>query len=83
MARTSRKQIHQQTDLAQAPKTYLGGAYRRLSVEDDRHRDRHSLENQENIILDFLKTHPDIRLVEVYTDTERPEPSLTGRIFKG
>lgn len=27
MARTSRKQIHQQTDLAQAPKTYLGGAY--------------------------------------------------------
>lgn len=68
MARTSRKQIHQQTDLAQAPKTYLGGAYRRLSVEDDRHRDRHSLENQENIILDFLKTHPDIRLVEVYTD---------------
>lgn len=55
MARTSRKQIHQQTDLAQAPKTYLGGAYRRLSVEDDRHRDRHSLENQENIILDFLK----------------------------
>ena len=23
---------------------------------------------QENIILDFLKTHPDIRLVEVYTD---------------
>ena len=68
MARTSRKQIHQQTDLAQAPKTYLGGAYRRLSVEDDRHRDHHSLENQENIILDFLKTHPDIRLVEVYTD---------------
>ena len=55
MARTSRKQIHQQTDLAQAPKTYLGGAYRRLSVDDDRHRDRHSLENQENIILDFLK----------------------------
>ena len=54
MARTSRKQIHQQTDLAQAPKTYLGGAYRRLSVEDDRHRDHHSLENQENIILDFL-----------------------------
>ena len=49
MARTSRKQIHQQTDLAQAPKTYLGGAYRRLSVEDDRHRDRHSLENQEKV----------------------------------
>lgn len=76
MARTSRKQIHQQTDLAQAPKTYLGGAYRRLSVEDDRHRDRHSLENQENIILDFLKTHPDIRLVEVYTDNGETEPKF-------
>ena len=68
MARTSRKQIHQQTDLAQAPKTYLGGAYRRLSVEDDRHRDRHSLENQENNNLDNIKTQPDIRLEELYTD---------------
>ena len=83
MARTSRKQIHQQTDLAQAPKTYLGGAYRRLSVEDDRHRDRHSLENQENIILDFLK-HILISVLWRSTPiTERPEPSLTGRIFKG
>lgn len=68
MARVSRKNPPPQPAAPTVEALYNGAAYRRLSVEDARHRDRHTLENQKNIILDFLDRQPDIRLVDIYTD---------------
>lgn len=72
MARTSRKTpADAPAEMPMSPQAlelYNVGGYRRLSVEDERHRDRHTLQNQEDIIRDYVAIHPDLRLMEIYTD---------------
>ena len=49
--------------------TYKAGIYRRLSLLDGGHgKESESLENQELLIRDYLAEHPDIELVDIYTD---------------
>lgn len=49
--------------------TYKAGMYKRLSLLDSRQkRPSESLNNQELLIRDYLLEHPEIELVDVYTD---------------
>ena len=49
--------------------TYKAGIYRRLSLLDGGHgKESESLENQELLIRDYLAEHPEIELVDIYTD---------------
>lgn len=49
--------------------TYKAGIYRRLSLLDGGHgQESESLENQELLIRDYLAEHPEIELVDIYTD---------------
>ena len=49
--------------------TYKAGIYRRLSLLDGGHgKESESLENQEFLIRDYLAEHPEIELVDIYTD---------------
>lgn len=65
MARKSR--YKESTSLEfKSPIIYRAGIYRRISDEEDKKEE--SLENQQKIILDFLKDYSDIQVIEVYTD---------------
>ena len=69
MARKSRKSV-ETTVLAQPEQLiYNAGAYIRLS-SDARRKPGDSLENQQDIIENFIATSPDIRLVEIYCDNQ-------------
>ena len=46
----------------------LCGLYSRLSVEDGDDEEQNSIGNQKKIVLDFLKEHPEIKVVEFYSD---------------
>ena len=46
----------------------LCGIYSRLSVEDGDDEEQNSIGNQKKIVLDFLKEHPEIKVVDFYSD---------------
>lgn len=73
MARKSRKT----TDALVVAKNQLlkTAIYIRLSVEDNKKRGN-SIENQTDILNDFIRTHPDLELFNTYCDN-----GLTGRNF--
>ncbi len=76
MARKSRvhQNVLQQYAVAQ---TILAGIYTRLSVEDGDDLEQNSIGNQKKIGLHFLAHHPEIALVDTYTDN-----GVSGMIFK-
>ena len=67
MARKSRKNI-QKINFTTNQKTYSVGVYVRLSVLDNNKKDSDTLENQKNIILDYIKDKEEFNLFEIYED---------------
>lgn len=67
MARKSRKNI-QISKITTNEKTYSVGIYVRLSNLDNNKKDSNTLENQKNIILDYMKDKQEFRLIDVYED---------------
>lgn len=67
MARKSRfNNMHQSTVITNFE--CLCGIYSRLSVEDGDDEEQNSIGNQKKIVLDFLKDHPEIKVVDFYSD---------------
>ena len=75
MARKSRKNIEAFAAVEPERLFYNAGAYTRLS-SDDKQKPGDSLQNQYNIIENFVAAMPDVRIVETYTDN-----SATGTNF--
>lgn len=74
MARTKRKV----NPLATAPmepapeqKAYRTGAYIRLSIEDSGRPGADTLESQEELVLSYIESQPDMQLVDLYCDNGR------------
>ncbi len=67
MARKSRININE-TDASKHIALYKAAIYRRLSDDDGEDIETNSLGNQEKIIRAFLVDHPEISVVDVYTD---------------
>ncbi len=80
MARKSRRSLAPQVELEEAS-VQLAGLYTRLSVEaDGDDKDHNSLANQKKLGIYYLLEHPEIRLVDTYSDNgftgmnyERPD----------
>ena len=67
MARKSRKNI-QISKITTNEKTYSVGIYVRLSNLDNNKKDSNTLENQKNIVLDYMKDKEEFKLIDVYED---------------
>lgn len=67
MARKSRANLYvDQVSVSAA--LYHAGLYRRLSDEDGENTEQNSIGNQKKIGLFYLSEHPEIQLVDIYTD---------------
>ncbi|WP_250277550.1 recombinase family protein [[Clostridium] colinum] len=73
MARKSRK-VDNATSLK---KIYKVGAYVRLSILNNNTNDESTIENQKNIILDYINKNDDFKLIDIYEDNNK-----TGRNFE-
>ena len=86
MARISRKSdSHKKTESKSDPESFRTAIYVRLSVEDNGKEDADSLENQIALLQDYLHDHPNLKLVEIYSDngytgTDFDRPAFT-RLF--
>lgn len=86
MARISRKSdSHKKTESKFDPEGFRTAIYVRLSVEDNGKEDADSLENQIALLQDYLHSHPNLKLVEIYSDngftgTDFDRPAFT-RLF--
>ena len=86
MARISRKSdSHKKTESKRDPESFRTAIYVRLSVEDNGKEDADSLENQIALLQDYLHDHPNLKLVEIYSDngytgTDFDRPAFT-RLF--
>lgn len=86
MARISRKSdSHKKTESKFDPESFRTAIYVRLSVEDNGKEDADSLENQIALLQDYLRNHPNLKLVEIYSDngftgTDFDRPAFT-RLF--
>ena len=86
MARISRKSdSHKKTEGKRDPESFRTAIYVRLSVEDNGKEDADSLENQIALLQDYLHDHPNLKLVEIYSDngytgTDFDRPAFT-RLF--
>ena len=67
MARKSRKNI-EKINFITNKKIYSVGIYVRLSRLDNNKKDSDTIENQKNIILDYIKNQKEFKLVEIYED---------------
>ena len=67
MARKSRKNI-EKINFITDKKIYSVGIYVRLSRLDNNKKDSNTLENQKNIILDYIKDKEEFKLIEIYED---------------
>lgn len=69
MARTGGRylQVREQYHAASDIHDFQAGAYARLS-NDSRAKESESIENQEDMIMDYLKGHDEIKLMKVYKD---------------
>ena len=81
MARKSRNGLVEAAEEVKQEKIYKAAVYVRLSVENSgKDDDGASIENQKTVCLDYLDSHSDLRLYDIYedngrkgTNTERPE----------
>ena len=55
-------------DTDKRAEVYRCGIYCRLSDEDGDNTEYNSIGNQEKIAMHFLKAHPDIEAVDIYSD---------------
>ena len=67
MARKSRVNIN----LDSSKKFYKVGAYVRLSILNNNTEDENTIENQKNIILDYINNNNDFQLVKIYEDNNK------------
>ncbi len=67
MARKSRVNIN----LDGSKKFYKVGAYVRLSILNNNTEDENTIENQKNIILDYINNNNDFQLVKIYEDNNK------------
>ena len=68
MARKSRKNIQIFKKITTNEKTYSVGIYVRLSNLDNNKKDSNTLENQKNIVLDYMKDKKEFKLIDIYED---------------
>ena len=69
MARKSKRLAMQEAKSPENKKIYNVAVYLRLSIEEKRDiKDNESLTNQKDIILDFIKDKPDMKVYDVYSD---------------
>lgn len=73
MARKSRKS----NNITILKKVYKVGAYVRLSILNNNTNDENTIENQKNIILDYINKNDELELVDIYEDNNK-----TGRNFE-
>lgn len=80
MARVSRKNKTSDRTVCIKDNSYRTAVYLRLSVEDNGKKEADSLENQRNLLVEYVSSRPYLELVEVYTDNgfsgtdfERPQ----------
>lgn len=76
MARISRKKGAVKTT-SQGTGIFNVGIYLRLSVEDNGKKDADSIENQKNLLLEYVQTRPYLMLIDIYTDN-----GYTGTVFE-
>ncbi len=76
MARVSRKQNAVNPALQEKQTGVRAAVYLRLSVKDNGKEDSDSIENQEMIVRDYLKSKPDIQIGKVFV-----ENGHTGTVF--
>lgn len=67
MARKS-KYVSVLNETDESAAVYRCGIYCRLSDEDGDNTEYNSIGNQEKIAMHFLKAHPDIEAVDIYSD---------------
>ncbi|MCI9490522.1 MAG: recombinase family protein [Dorea sp.] len=80
MARVSRKRGTEKAEGFKEAGIYHTGIYLRLSVEDNGKKDADSMENQKNLLMEYVSARPYLMLTDIYmdngftgTDFERPE----------
>ncbi|WP_300563440.1 recombinase family protein [uncultured Acetatifactor sp.] len=80
MARVSRKRGIEKAEGFKEAGIYHTGIYLRLSVEDNGKKDADSMENQKNLLMEYVSARPYLMLTDIYmdngftgTDFERPE----------
>jgi Site-specific recombinases, DNA invertase Pin homologs len=80
MARVSRKRGTEKVEGFKEAGIYHTGIYLRLSVEDNGKKDADSMENQKNLLMEYVSARPYLMLTDIYmdngftgTDFERPE----------
>ena len=80
MARISRKKGIESSNPAKDAGIFHTGIYLRLSVEDNGKKDADSMENQKNLLMEYISARPYLVLTDIYidngftgTDFERPE----------
>ena len=80
MARVSRKRGTDKAEGFKEAGIYHTGIYLRLSVEDNGKKDADSMENQKNLLMEYVSARPYLMLTDIYmdngftgTDFERPE----------
>lgn len=81
MARTSRKGQAARTERIEAIEdAYRTGIYLRLSLEDNGKKDSDSIENQRELLMEYISGRPELSLTDIYmdngytgTDFSRPE----------
>ena len=80
MARVSRKRGTEKAKGFKEAGIYHTGIYLRLSVEDNGKKDADSMENQKNLLMEYVSARPYLMLTDIYmdngftgTDFERPE----------
>ena len=81
MARKSRKGLVETVEKKENKVTYPTAVYVRLSIENSGKEDEGaSIENQKKVCLDYLMSHPDLQLYDIYEDNgkkgtnmDRPE----------
>ena len=77
MARKSRKHVTLSVMDEKAASCYLTGFYLRLSDKDEKNGNSESIENQLQLLEDFIKDKPDFQLVSTFIDD-----GVTGTNFK-
>lgn len=71
MARVSRKRKQEQAveKLAVSrDEVYQCAVYIRLSKEENEKSDSHKLDNQEQVILNYVRKNSDLKIVKIYSD---------------
>ena len=71
MARVSRKRKQEQAVkklAASRDEVYQCAVYIRLSKEENEKSDSHKLDNQEQVILNYVRKNPDLKIVKIYCD---------------